>query len=121
MASYPTIGQTYVPVQAVASPLINNPVTMLPPTTAITGPTPAYPQVEVNTNPVPDPKFLDSPGATKDSWSTIGSRNGGRSDTSYEDNRTSNSGSIRFKPASTVYRSWESQSRVAASDTPARQ
>ncbi|MCX7420844.1 MAG: hypothetical protein NT013_15070 [Planctomycetia bacterium] len=121
VSPYSTIGQTYVPAPTVASPLIYNPVTMLPPTTSIASPTLVYPQAEVNSNPVPDPKFLDSPGATRDSWSTIGSRNGGRTDTSYEDSRTSNSGSIRFKPASTVYRSWETQSRVAAGESPSRQ
>ena len=122
VAPYSTIGQTYVPSTTMVSPLTYNPVTMLPPTTPIVNPTLVNPQSEANSNPVPDPRFLDSPGASKESWSTIGSRNGGRSEVGYQDDqRTANSGSIRFKPASTVYRSWETQSRVAAGEAPARQ
>ena len=119
IAPYAPISQSYISAPAVASPLIYNPVTMLPPTAA--SPTPAYAESEAHSNPVPDPKFLDSPGAARESWSTIGSRNGSRSDASYDDNRTSSTGSIRFKPASTVYRSWETQSRVAAGEGPTRQ
>ena len=121
VAPYSSIGQSYISVPAVASPLIYNPVTMLPPTAAITNSAPAHQHAEANSNPVPDPKFLDSPGAARDSWSTIGSRNGSRSNVSDDDNRTSSTGGVRFKPARTVYRSWESQSRIAAGDAPARQ
>lgn len=102
----PVIGQTY----------ISNPVTMLPPQSAVANPTPAYSD---SSRPVPDPRYLDSPGAARDPWTTVGSKSGSPSG-NYEEARTSSTSGVRFKPAQTVYRAWESQSRVAASDAPAR-
>ena len=114
-SSGPTIGQPYPPAPSIAPPAISNPVMML-------APTPAHSGVESHANPVPDPKFLDSPGAARNSWTTIGTRHGGRSDSSSDEvSRTSSTNGIRFKPARTVYRSWETQSRTAASDAPSRQ
>lgn len=114
------IGQTYHPLSTIAAPISNNPVTMLPPTSTTLSS--HAPESDRHSNPVPDPKFLDSPGAVKESWTTVGSRSGGRSGVDpVEASRTASRGSGLFKPARTVYRSWETQSRVAASDTPARQ
>ena len=116
----PMLGQSYY-TPGMASPIISNPVTMLAPTTTAATLTPAHADADSHSNPVPDPKFLESPGAVKDSWTTIGTRHGSYSDTgTYDDSRTSSSGA-RFKPARTVHRSWESQSRTAAGDSPARQ
>lgn len=111
MVSQPPIVGTPI----VVAPVVTNPVTMLPPTSTATSSSSAV--VESNSPPVPDPKFLDSPGAVKDSWTTVGSRAGTRA----ESTTAGGDGSgIRFKPARTVYRSWESQSRIAAGDGPER-
>jgi hypothetical protein len=67
-------------------------------------------------NPVPDPKFLESPGAVRDSWSTVESRHRGASNTASE-TRTANSNGVLFRPAQKVFRNWETQSRIAASET----
>lgn len=118
----PMLGQSYYTTPSMASPFISNPVTMLTPTTTAAAPIPMHGEADSHANPVPDPKFLESPGAARESWTTIGTRQGSRSETSnYDDSRTSNSGSTRFKPARTVYRSWETQSRTAAGDGAARQ
>lgn len=114
--SVPTMSQSALGRPAIAS----NPVTMLPLTS-----TPAVSQLaEAKSHPVPvpDPKFLDSPGAaTRDSWTTVGSRNDGRSGNSgADDSRTSSTSGVRFKPARMVYQSWESQSRIAGGEGPER-
>jgi hypothetical protein len=106
---------------AVASPVVvANPVTMLTPT-SIASTTVVQGDAPAGTGPVPDPKFLDSPGASPDSWTTVGSRRDNLASTaSADDARTAGSGGIRFKPARTVYQSWESQSRLAGADLPER-
>lgn len=111
--SVPTISQ-----QVMTAPIVANPVTMLPPTSS-----PASFASETNSHstPVPDPKFLDSPGAARDNWTTVGSKTGKTSDSGNSSTASSNSGGIRFKPARTVHRSWESQARFAAGDSPERQ
>ncbi len=119
----PTLSFQSVPIMsqsALGRPVIaSNPVTMLP-----VNPQSADTQVADTSRysvPVPDPKFLDSPGATRESWATVGSRNDGRSGGSGAgDSRTSSTSGIRFKPARMVYQSWESQSRIAAGEGPER-
>ncbi len=107
--SQPVIGTT----------VIANPVTMLPPTSSAS----ASFASESNSHsaPVPDPKFLDSPGAARDVWTTVGSKSGKTGDPGNSIADGSSSGSVRFKPARTVHRSWESQSRIAAGGGPERQ
>lgn len=116
--SVPTLGQSAIGTPVVAVPIVANPVTMLPPTSS-----PASFASETNSHstPVPDPKFLDSPGATRDTWTTVGSKTGKTSDSGDSIAASSNSGGVRFKPARTVHRSWEAQSRFAAGDSPERQ
>lgn len=116
--SVPTIGQPVIGTTVIAAPIVANPVTMLPPTSS-----PASFASETNSHstPVPDPKFLDSPGAARDSWTTVGSKTGKTSDSGNSSTASSSSGGLRFKPARTVHRSWESQSRFAAGDSPERQ
>lgn len=114
----PVIGQAYHSAPVIASVPAVNPVTILPPQTAAASDSP---KTEAATSkPVPDPKFLDAPGAKRESWSTVGSRNGTPS-SNYEESRAANASGLRFKPARTVFRSWEEQSRVAAGEAPARQ
>ena len=114
------IGQPITTVPVSAAPAISNPVKMLAPVTTTT-PTLVQPNVESNSAPVPDPRFLDRPSAAKEPWTTIGSR-GGSTDQSvrngYDDSRTASH--VRFKPARTVYKSWESQSQNAASEAAPR-
>ena len=105
---------TVIGTTVIAVPIVANPVTILPPTSS-----PA--SVASNSIPVPDPKFLDSPGAARDTWMTVGSKTGKTSDSGNSIAASSNSGGIRFKPVRTVHRSWESQSRFAAGDSPERQ
>lgn len=119
----PTLSFQAVPAMSQSTlghPVIaSNPVTMLPVTSnsADTQVADARPY----SGPVPDPKFLDSPGATRESWSTVGSRNDGRSASSGgDDSRTTSTGGIRFKPARMVYQSWETQARIAAGEGPER-
>ncbi len=113
------IGQPMITSSVIAAPVISNPVKMLAPVTA-TNPALAQPNVESNSAPVPDPKFLDRPGAVRGSWTTVGSRHGSSEQSARDgDSRTSNN--IRFRPARTVYKSWESQSQNAANEAPARQ
>ena len=111
--SVPTSGQSVI-----GSTVIANPVTMLPPTSN------ASASIASDTNshssPVPDPKFLDSPGAARDSWTTVGSKAGKTSESANSIAAGSKSDGVRFTPARTVYRSWESQSRFAAGDGPER-
>lgn len=116
--SVPTIGQPLIGTTVVAAPIVDNPVTMLPPTSS-----PASFASETNSHstPVPDPKFLDSPGAARDSWTTVGSKTGKTSDFGNSSTASSNSGGLRFKPARTVHRSWESQARFAGGNSPERQ
>ena len=112
----PTMSQSALSRPVIAS----NPVTMLPLTSASADSQLA--DAKSYSVPVPDPKFLDSPGAaTRDSWTTVGSRNDGRSGSSgADDSRTSSTGGVRFKPARMVYQSWESQSRIAGGEGPER-
>lgn len=115
----PTLSQSTLGRPAVAS----NPVTMLPLTSASTSADSPLADAKSYSVPVPDPKFLESPGAVaaRDSWTTVGSRNDGRSGSSgSDDSRTSSTSGVRFKPARMVYQSWESQSRIAAGDVPER-
>ena len=114
----PTLSQSALGRPAVAS----NPVTMLPLASASTSADSPLADAKSYSGPVPDPKFLDSPGAaTRDSWTTVGSRNDGRSGSSgSDDSRTSSTSGVRFKPARMVYQSWESQSRIAGGDGPER-
>jgi hypothetical protein len=115
------IGQPMITSPVTAAPVISNPVRMLAPVTA-TNPTPVQPHMESNSAPVPDPKFLDRPGAAKESWTTVGTRRGSADQSARngdDDSRTSSN--VRFKPARTVYKSWESQSQNAATEAPARQ
>ena len=73
----PTMSQSALGRPVIAS----NPVTMLPLTSASADSQLA--EAKSHSVPVPDPKFLDSPGAaTRDFWTTVGSRNDGRSATS---------------------------------------
>ncbi len=112
--SVPRIGQPVIGTTVIAAPIVANPVTMLPPTSASSASLASG--TNSHSTPVPDPKFLDSPGAARDSGTTVGSTAGKTSD--WSDSRTANTSTsgVRFKPARTVYRSWESQSRVAAGD-----
>lgn len=116
--SVPTIGQPVIGSTFIAAPIVANPVTMLPPTSTSS----ASLALEANSqsSPVPDPKFLDSPGAVRDSWTTVDSKSGKTSDSGNSIAARSKSGGVRFTPARTVYRSWESQSRFAAGDGPER-
>lgn len=111
--------QSYAPIgqPVIAAPAVANPVTMLAPTTSSSS---FASDADIRSNPVPDPKFLDSPGAARDSWSTVGSKAGKSSGSVSSVADRSGDTSIRFKPARTVYRSWESQSRFAAGDGPER-
>ncbi len=115
----PTLSQSAVGRPAVAS----NPVTMLPLTSAASSADAPLADAKSYSVPVPDPKFLESPGAVaaRDSWTTVGSRNDGRPGSSgSDDSRTSSTSGVRFKPARMVYQSWESQSRIAGGDGPER-
>lgn len=105
----------YQGMSAIGTSVIANPVTMLPPTSSASASFAS--ESNLHSSPVPDPKFLDSPGAARDSWTTVGSKSG-RSDLG--DSSTASSSGVRFKPARTVHRSWESQSRFAAGDGPER-
>ena len=115
--SVPVFGQQVYGGSVIATSIASNPVTMLAPTSsaASSGSFAADSQ----SSPVPDPKFLDSPGAARDSWTTVGSKSGKTHD-SGSPITSSNTGGVRFKPARTVYRSWENQSRIAAGDGPER-
>ena len=112
----PTISQSTQSRPVIAS----NPVTMLPLTSASADSQLA--DAKSHSVPVPDPKFLESPGAaTRDSWTTVGSRIGGQSGSNgADDSRTSSTSGVRFKPARMVYQSWESQSRIAGGEGPER-
>jgi hypothetical protein len=114
----PALSQSTLSRPAVAS----NPVAMLPPTSASTAAESPLADTKSYSGPVPDPKFLASPGAAaRDSWATVGSRIVGRSGSGgSDDSRTSSTSGIRFKPARMVYQSWESQSRIAGGDVPER-
>ncbi len=116
--SVPTIGQPVIGTTVIAAPIVANPVTMLPPTS--TSSASFASESNANSTPVPDPKFLDSPGAARDSWTTVGSKTGNSSESGNSIAAGSNSSGVRFTPARTVYRSWESQSRVAAGNGPER-
>lgn len=114
--SVPTVGQSIYGGQVIAAPVLANPVTMLPPTSTTTSSVSLPTVAEPHSTPVPDPKFLDSPGAARDTWTTVGSKakpNGSIAS-------SSNSSGVQFRPARTVYRSWETQSRIAAGDGPER-
>lgn len=111
----PTVRQPVCGGQVIAAPIVANPVTMLPPTSTTTSSVSLPTVADPHSSPVPDPKFLDSPGAARDSWTTVGSKAG------KSNNATDSVASgVRFKPARTVYRSWEAQSRIAAGDGPER-
>lgn len=116
----PMMGQPVLGGSVIAAPIVANPVTMLPPTAASAATSAASysPETDLHSNPVPDPKFLDSPGASRDTWTTVGSKSGKASDSG--DLKTAGQSGVRFKPARTVYRSWETQSRIAAGDGPER-
>ena len=117
----PIIGQPIQNIPVISAPINLNPVTMLPPNYSVTTSISQPVEADSHSAPVPDPKFLDSPGAARDAWTTVGARSGGRSETngSGASQTTSNSG-VRFKPARTVFQTWESQSRFAAGDGPER-
>lgn len=100
-------------------PIVANPVTILPPTSNVS--TSIASDTHSHSTPVPDPKFLDSPGAAPDSWTTVGSKTGKSSESANSIAAGEKSSGVRFNPARTVYRSWESQSRFAAADGPQRQ
>ena len=118
--STPMIGQSVYGGQVIAAPIASNPVTMLPPTSVPTA-TVALPTVaEPHSTPVPDPKFLDSPGAAKETWTTVGSKAGKSNGAGNSIADSAKEGGVRFKPTRTVYRSWETQSRIAAGDGPER-
>lgn len=110
-----TIGQPVL-----TSPVVANPVTMLAPTATTNSSAASSATADPYATPVPDPKFLDSPGASRDHWTTVGSKSGKSSDSGNSQVATKASDRIRFEPARTVYRSWESQSRFAVSDGPER-
>ncbi len=116
--SVPTIGQSITGSPFIATPIVANPVTMLPPTSAAAASLAS--ETDSHSSPVPDPKFLDSPGAARDSWSTVGSKTGKMNESANSIAAGSKSGGVRFTPARTVYRSWESQSRFAAGNGPER-
>ena len=116
--SVPMLGQRQLGATVIAAPLAANPVTMLPPTSAASAAVTA--DSSSPSIPVPDPKFLDSPGAVRDTWTTVGSRPDRSSDSGASIASSSNSSGVRFKPARSVHRSWETQSRVAAGDGPER-
>lgn len=118
--SLPTIGQPALGGSVIAAPVAANPVTMLPPTSTTTSSVSFPSEADSHSTPVPDPKFLDSPGAARDTWTTVGSKSGKTNESGTSIAGNSNAGGVRFKPARTVYRSWESQSRVAAGDGPER-
>ncbi len=109
----PALSQSTIGRPVVAA----NPVTMLPLTSASNSADSQVADSKSYAVPVPDPKFLESPGAaaSRDSWTKVGSRSNGP-----DDSRTSSNSGVRFKPARTVYQSWESQSRIAGSDGPER-
>ncbi len=111
----PTVGQPVFGNQVIAAPVLANPVTMLPPTSTTTSSVSLPTVADPHAAPVPDPKFLDSPGAARDSWTTVGSKSGRASQTG-----DLAAGGVQFKPARTVYRSWETQSRTAAGEGPER-
>lgn len=112
--SVPMMGQSVIGTSVIA-----NPVTMLPPTSSSSA---SYAsETNSHSTPVPDPKFLDSPGASRDPWTTVGSKTGKTNESSPSTAANSNSGGVRFKPARTVHRTWETQSRFAAGDGPERQ
>ena len=113
--SVPTVGQSVYGGQVIAAPIHSNPVTMLPPTSTTTSSVSFPTAAEPHSAPVPDPKFLDSPGAARESWTTVGSKSGKVSHAG-----ESVASGVQFKPARTVYRSWETQSRFAAGDGPER-
>lgn len=113
--SVATIGQPVLGGSVVAAPIAANPVTMLPPTSTTTASASSSLEPDSHSTPVPDPKFLDSPGAARETWTTVGSKSGKTSDSV-----NSTASGVRFKPARTVYRSWETQSRIAAGDGPER-
>lgn len=110
----PMIGQPVLGSSVIAAPVVTNPVTMLPPTSTVTSSASYSSDADLHSNPVPDPKFLDSPGASRDAWTRVGSKSGKASESA--DLKTASQGGVRFKPARTVYRSWETQSRIAAGD-----
>lgn len=113
----PAIGQVVLGRPVIAS----NPVTMLSPTSATPSVATTAATDSYSPQPVPDPKFTDSPGATSQSWTRVGSRNDGRSaDNDSASNRTSSNNGVRFKPARMVFQNWESQSRIAAGEGPER-
>ena len=114
--SVPTFGQLPFGGSVIAS----NPVTMLAPTSTAASSAAFSSGVNPNSTPVPDPKFLDSPGAARESWTTVGSKSGRSHDSGSPMADSSDVGGVRFKPARTVYRSWETQSRVSAVDGPER-
>ena len=112
--SAPIIGQPMIGTTAVAAQVIANPVTMLPPTSNSSAS--FVSEANSHSSPVPDPKFLDSPGAARDTWTTVGSKAGKTSDSGNPVAASPTPGGVRFKPARTVYRAWETQSRIAAGD-----
>lgn len=114
--SVPTFGQLPYGGSVIAS----NPVTMLAPTSTATSSAAFSSGANPNSSPVPDPKFLDSPGASRESWTTVGSKSARSHDSGSSMADSSGTGGVRFKPARTVYRSWETQSRVSAVDGPER-
>lgn len=116
----PTIGQPVLSSPTIAAPMSVNPVTMLPPTSTATSSVSSAPDIDSSAGPVPDPKFLESPGAARDSWTTVGSRHGSRSNPTVADSQSASNGDVRFQPSRTVYRSWENQSRVAGTEGPER-
>ena len=109
----PCGGMAFAPVAA-------NPVTMLPPTSTMTPTIAVSSDADSHATPVPDPKFLDSPGAARDSWTTVGSKSGRPSDSADSRTASTRPSGVRFRPARTVYRSWESQSQIAAGEGPDR-
>ncbi|MFM9960768.1 MAG: hypothetical protein ACKV2Q_06035 [Planctomycetaceae bacterium] len=113
----PTVGQVVLGRPIIAS----NPVTMLSPTSTTPSVAMANDADSYSPKPVPDPKFLESPGATGEPWTKVGSRNDGRSASSgSEGTATSSTSGVRFKPARMVFQNWESQSRIAGSEGPER-
>lgn len=113
-------GASTVNSTAATARTTSNPVTMLPPMASTHSSSAAASESAVT--PVPDPKFLDSPGAVADSWTTVGSRRGSKSSSGQTATSSAmSSGGLRFTPARTVYRQWETQSRIAAVDGAERQ
>jgi hypothetical protein len=137
LACVPCIGLTCAPAPVYqsyqAAPVLSysapsrpviaaNPVTILPLTTAATSADSQVADTKSYSVPVPDPKFLESPGAAgRDPWTTVSSRNNGQSGNANSvDSRTASGNGIRFKPARMVFQSWESQSRIAGGEGPER-